>query len=357
MKKLCKAALCFLPFVCLLVCVNWYADPANVLRGDYEQKVAAILASGENATNLRNMDDRTFMKTYANLRTQPIDTLVLGSSHAMQITKELTGDENTFCAGVTGADLRDCISIYELFKSKNFAPKRVIIAVDSWFLSEGTLEKRAMTDGYTAFCKQQGFAPLKSSKLELWLQAAEKKGQAFSIPYFQTSLDYIKRGLIADRNAVPTQDFYTVTDMRRADGSYCYNEKLRTILPEETAARAANVIVAKPEFARNFNGVSEPLLRQLEAFVRSLQADGVQVALMLAPFHPDYYDYMCTQTDSYVPLLGTQTLVSELAKKLDVPLFGSYNPYDCGLTAIDFYDGIHCTDTAMTQFYPENLFG
>lgn len=41
----------------------------------------------------------------------------------MQVTSELTGDPNTFCAGVTGADLRDCISIYRLFREQLGAAK------------------------------------------------------------------------------------------------------------------------------------------------------------------------------------------------------------------------------------------
>ena len=77
MKRFLKGALCFLPFVILIVGVNFYADPANVLRTGYERTVAEILAGEENASNLRNMDDRLFMEEYVSLRKEPIGTLVL----------------------------------------------------------------------------------------------------------------------------------------------------------------------------------------------------------------------------------------------------------------------------------------
>ena len=48
---------------------------------------------------------------------------MLGSSRSMQVTKELTGVENTFCAGVTGADLRDGISTYMLFREQGLQPE------------------------------------------------------------------------------------------------------------------------------------------------------------------------------------------------------------------------------------------
>ena len=107
MKKLLLAALVFVPFVALVVGVNFYADPANVLRPGYEAQVAQILADGQNASNIRNMDDRALIQEYMERSDGAIDTLILGSSHSMQITSGITGDAATFCAGVTGADLRN----------------------------------------------------------------------------------------------------------------------------------------------------------------------------------------------------------------------------------------------------------
>lgn len=356
MKRVLKAALCFLPFAALIIGVNLYADPANVLRTGYEHLVAEIMATGENASNIRNMDDRLLMREYAGLRQQPIDTLVLGSSHCMQVTSLLTGDPNTFCAGVTGADLRDCISIYSLFREKGLAPKRVILTVDSWFFSEGTLEGRAMLDGYIAFCKKNGFSPVGADGGTNIVQRLNKLSQAVSLPYFQSSIEYIRKGMDKTRDPVATRLFYSETDMRRADGSYCYNAALRDVTPEKADKMASDYIIAKPDFARNFTGVSDALSGQLEAFISEMQNDGVEVALMLAPFHPDYYDYMVQQTDSYVEILATGQLTREIGARLGVTVFGSYNPYECGLSKTDFYDGLHCSDTAMYSFYPDDLF-
>lgn len=356
MKRFLKGVLCFLPFAALVICINFYADPANVLRTGYERAVADILVSGQNASNLRNMDDRLFMEEYAAMRQQPIDTLVLGSSHSMQITKELTGDANTFCAGMTGADLRDCISAYRMFREKGFSPKRVILVVDCWFLCENTQEPRAMTDGYVAFCEEEGLTPVVSADSGSgWKQLLEKWKQALSLPYFQSSIDYLKKGLQENRDPVATDAFYTDTDMRRSDGTYCYNFELRNVREEETHERAVNYIIATPDFARNFTVISSELEAQLAAFIRSMQEDGVQVALMLPPFHPDYYVHM-TQTELYANILAVEPAVEQIAQTCGVKLFGSFDPAKCGLTAIDFYDGLHCSDQAMYQFYPANLF-
>ncbi len=356
MKRVLKSFLIFLPFVLLIVGVNVYADPANVLNIGYERQVAEILAQGNNVENLRNMDDRAFIKQYAAMRTEPVGTLALGSSHSMQLTKELTGDESFFGAGVTGADMRDCISIYRLFKDKGLLPKRVIFSVDYWFLSEGTFEKRAMTDGYVQFCRDYGLNAMQAGWFNTLRQKIEKRGQAFSIPYFQKSLKYMEKGLHLFSDPVPTQVHKSTGNMRRADGSYCYEEWYRDAPQADIDLRAQGNIVAKPGFASGFNGVSKELVRQMEAFLQEMRKDGVQVAVLFSPYHPDYYDFMAASEDNYVEILDTERLVTELAQKNGAKVFGSFNPHALGLTKADFYDGLHCSEEAMYRFYPKDLF-
>ena len=76
---------------------QFYADPANVLRTGYERTVAEILAGEENASNLRNMDDRLFMEEYVSLEKNPLVRWFLDPVIPCRSQKELTGDENTFC--------------------------------------------------------------------------------------------------------------------------------------------------------------------------------------------------------------------------------------------------------------------
>ena len=358
MKRYGKAILVFLPLLALLMGVNYYADPANVLRGGYEEQVAHIMASGQNATNLRNMDDRSFIQSYVQQASQKPQTLVLGPSRGMQITKELVGDETLFNAGVTSADIRDCISIYRLFDEKFGAPQRVILTLDPWMLCADNLDGRAMTQGYLAFCAEQGFEPYQEFSSPFFSATdLEKASQIISIPYFQSSLNYLKKGMYRSRDPVPTTEFYTETDMRRADGSYCYNAPYRDVPNKaEAQKRAHDYIISKPLNIQAFTGVTPQILEQLKAFIKAMQADGVQVALLTPPFHNDYYAYMIEQTDNYVDLLATEKTVQALAQECGIQVFGAYNPEECQLVSTDFYDGFHCTDTAMKQFYPQDLF-
>lgn len=144
--------------------------------------------------------------------------------------------------------------------------------------------------------------------------------------------------------------------MRRADGSYSYEASYREAGVEAARRLAEDCIIAKPQFARDFTGVTPALERQLRAFLAAMQADGVQVAVMLAPFHPVYYAHMAAAGD-YQPLLATEELVRAMAQELNIPVFGSYDPAACGLSEEDFYDAMHCSEEAMYRFYLQgNLF-
>lgn len=356
MQQILKGIACFLPILFLVMAVNAYADPGNAIRSDYEQKVAQIMAQGNNAENVGNMDDRALMRAYLPLRTQPIDTLVLGSSHSMQLTKELIGDENAFTAGMTGADLRDVISMYRLVKENGFAPKRVLIVADSWFLSEGVQEKRAMTKGYLEFCEDYGLAPIRVNKNDLFFQNLEKKMQIFSISYFQSSLNYLSSGQYRYKDPQPTTLQFAKTNMRRADGTYAYSEEYRNTQSGYAEKNVADMKAVTPFFASHFDGISDQLVKQMEVFLEELKKDGVEVAMMLAPFHPEYYAFMQMPNSGYKEVLSTQAVFEQMAQKAGIPLFGSYDPAECGLIKDDFYDGLHASAQAMEKFYPKNLF-
>ena len=356
MKRVLKALLCFLPLVVLVSGVNLYADPANLFKPGYERGVAEIMAHGDNAANIRNMDDRELMREYAALHTQPIGTLVLGSSRSMQFTRQNTGDDTLFCAGVTGGDVRDCISVYRLLRENGARPQRVVLVLDYWYLSEGCLDTRAMTEGYYDFCEEHGLAPVQSGVrfATRVRNTAERAAQVVSVPYFQQGVEFLKKGLQHARDPVPTAEFYSETDMRRADGSYGYNAQIRGQTPEEAAAEAHNLSIVTPDVARNFTGISSSLQAQLEAFFADIAQDGAQLIVVTPPLHPDYYAFM-QQRPEYDGIRQAIADMRAWLQTLDVVYVGDYDPMLFGMDGADFYDGFHYRDTSLVKFFPAAL--
>lgn len=342
-KKLLRSLGLLALFLAMVFGINLTVDPAHIASDRYAAEAAQIMAAGQNVTNLHNLDDRELIRLYVQQRTQPVELLVLGSSRSMQVTKELTGVGNTFCAGVTGADLRDCISAYMLFREQDLLPKQVVLCADYWFLSQGNLDGRALTEGYETFCAQTQNIPFRTaSRLQTRLK------ELFSFSYFQSSVSM----LLKDSGRLrleATEQRDNLYGTRRADGSYSYEQayRIREAAAVEKDAKENCIYNA---LAASFTGTDKELCAQLEDFIALMQADGVQVALQLAPMHPLYYAHM--QTDpAYAEILTTENYFYSLEDKLGVQCFGSYDPSDFGMTGADFYDAQHPSAEGIYAYF------
>jgi hypothetical protein len=81
-----------------------------------------------------------------------------------------------------------------------------------------------------------------------------------------------------------------------------------------------------------------------------MQADGVEVVLQIAPFHPIYYAYMETSPE-YTEILATEDYFYSLEQTLGVQCFGGYDPADFGMTGADFYDAQHPSEAGIYAYY------
>ena len=346
LRRLLRALALLAVFPVIVLLTNLTVDPAHILTDRYSAAAADILLSGKNVTDLDNFDDRDFLIQYFEKRRTPLRVLTLGSSRSMQVTKELLDCEESFCAGVTGADLRDCISAYQLAKQQDLLPEKVVFCAEYWFLSSGNLDERANTDGYLAFCEQTGNTPLKTVTRQ-----AVKRKTLLSLSYFQSSLQYLFGGKHPELAATDAPDGQFAT--RRTDGSYSYEAGYRQRPQEQVDADAQSSCVYNL-LQVNFTGVDDALLRQTGDFIAMMQQDGVEVVLQLAPFHPDYYSYM-TGAEGYREILATEQLYRDLAARYGIVCCGGYDPAPFGMTNADFYDAQHPTAEGIYRYFGQTV--
>lgn len=349
MKQLLRLVSLLTAFLLVVVAVNFAVDPANIFNTKYEDQLVDILLSDENAANVDNMDDRRFLELYSAARTQPIDTLVLGSSRAMQISGAVTGDENTWVAGVTGSDLRDVISSYFLFEKQGFTPRTVVLSLEMWYLSEGNMDNRALTKEYEAFCEQIGSEPVRTTSARL-----NRIKNFFSFSYFQSSVQYaVKNGL---KKALPTaiKERWADSAVKRNDGTYGYAKSYREKTQQQVDSCAADKKIVD-NIAVGFSGISPALKEQLDGFIGYLQNKGITVRLLVSPVHPDYYAFMQTKPENYQQVFETEQVYRDLAKKYGLNLYGTFDPTKLGVTNADFYDEVHPKEEALMRYYNQQV--
>ena len=336
MKKLLKSSLIFLPILLFIFAVNIYVDPASLLNKSAEKQIARALLSGKNVENVTNIDDRAMIEFYFDMRETPVDCLVLGASRGMQISSEVTGIENTFNSGVTGAELRDMISVYYMYREKFDAPETVIITLEPWTLSETYISKRCLTEGYYNFCEEYDFNPIKTNNIKVKL---EKILEMFSISYFQQSINPIFSGNFNLKKQIAVTDAMSGEgDIRHWDGSYTYNRKFLSSSDTEKLDAINNMKVKVPPMIRDFRfGLDD----QLERFIKMLKAEGSEVILFVPPIQPEYYDFIVNETPYADSLTETEKAYKRIAEDNNLLIVGEYT--NESLKMSDFYDVLHPT--------------
>ena len=344
MKKLFKSSLIFLPILIFMFVVNIYIDPASLLNKSAEKQIAHALLSGKNVENVTNIDDRAMIEYYFEEREKPIDCLILGASRGMQISSEVTGIESTFNAGVTGAELRDMISIYYMYREKFDTPKTVILTLEPWTLSENYISKRCITEGYYKFCDEQNLIPVKTNNIKVEL---EKIFEMFSISYFQQSINPIFSGNFNLKKQITITDAFSGDgDIRHWDGSYTYNRKFISSSDTEKLEAINDMKEKVPSMIKDFRfGLDD----QLERFIKMLKDEGSEVILFVPPIQPEYYDFIVNETPYSDCLTETSKTYKKIADENNILMIGEYVNGD--LTMSDFYDVLH-----PTYEYVYNLF-
>lgn len=114
MKKLfVKLAVIFVPLAVIVIATNFVIDPANIFSSEkYVDGIASILASGNNADNITNYNERLLQKHFLQKQQQKNpDIVVMGSSRIMEISKNIFPSKQLLNIGVSHANINDLIAL------------------------------------------------------------------------------------------------------------------------------------------------------------------------------------------------------------------------------------------------------
>lgn len=353
--RLALGALCFVPIVLFMMWVNYTVDRSGTFQGDqYLREVANMLLSGQNIVGYEQLNERQrdIMKLLvANMDPAP-DTIALGSSRIMQLDSTLAGTDSFFNCAMTGADYYDMLGTFYLFDRQGTLPKTVILGVDPWLFdtSADSTDARSDKELYAAFLVNALGVETKYEKPD----TTAKWKALYSPSYFQGNIAYVLQSKDGVKKPQPvTGDLYAqATEVKRADGSLLYTEEFRTRAQED---RDADALYQTANFFRmeEYQKPDAQRLAIFEKFLAYMQQRGVNVLILLTPYHPIAYDNALTKAAHYSGFFATEPALRRIAAKLDVPVYGSYNPYAIpDMTRADFYDGIHCTGACIGRYFP-----
>lgn len=330
-----------IPVPLIIIITNYYIDPANLYKSDYEAGIAKYLLEGYNVANVADCNDRLLQECYINGLKDKKEILVLGSSRALLISSGLFPGNSFYNSSVTVGKLDDYEKFYQMYKEKGLKPSTIILGVDPWLIRYGYNIQKNDFNLKNEFKK---ILPLKDIIPEKYLEL-------LSISYFQNSLlRIINRQTMA--KYYPTKNTEDDTFMKLSDGSINYHKSKKNRTIEEV--RNIAIDFASKEICRyGYYDIYPEQTKELEKFIDLLLNDKVKVIFFLAPYHPCAYEIFM-QSANY-KIKETEEYIKKLAEEKNIKIVGSYNPAVYSVTEEDFYDGVHAKKSAIKKIWEKDM--
>lgn len=347
------AVLLLIPILIYMLWFNFTVDRAGYFQGDtFVRDIANMLISGKDVSGYEQMDERQVTKLLVQNMSRMPSTVALGSSRILQMNSSVAGTEDFFNFGMVGADYADIFGTFYLLLKANTLPENIIIGFDPWYLNgnEDFLDKRSDKQLYSEFLSEElgkdtDFKPKDDS--DKWKALA-------SIGYFQGNVKYYYRDKKLEKKPQPvTGDIMQqATEIKRSDGSVLYTEELRNISIDDADNTAFKQAIT---FLRMDNYVepSAELISTFDEMLSIAKKKGINIIFVLQPYNPTLWDNVFGRAENYPGFFKTEAAVRDIAKRANIPVYGSYNPYaNDNITQADFFDGIHMKGEALSRIFP-----
>ena len=337
----------------IVVSVNYFVDASHVITSRTHEDMARLAVEGKTVAVPENYNERHFQLAVVNhMKTLP-ETVVVGTSRGMYLGEEITGFTDIYNSCISGACLEDCYAVLGLYRQKfSRFPSRVILEISPW-LFNGEIEEDRWTEIYTyrtaaerLYTELNGVAP-EINAVEWTPFGSDEKpfysseNPWFSLAYFQYNCYMIrKKGLDAFREEPAHESTDPSEPADYPDGTV----RNAASKEEESGERLAEVRSASgPVTFQNAQEMAEPDAGKMQAFellVRSLLDRGSEVIFYLQPFSETQCRLSFDENmNPAFPLV--ETYLREFAAGCGIPVVGSYDVRNYGLTDERFIDSLH----------------
>jgi hypothetical protein len=339
-KFIFKTSMFSLLILTFLISVNYWGDSAKIFHSGYEDEIAKIIFRNRNATNISNYDERILQKKLINKLDVSPYVLILGSSRTMLINSTYFNDKKVINNSVSGASIEDLIAIFQIYKTKNILPEKIILGIDPWLFNENNNQTRwqSLSKEYYRFVNKSSEG--KESILN------DKVKQLFSLSYFQASFRNIPNVIIGNSDPIATEELYNQSVTKLVDGSFAYGKRMREASKEEVNNRAQSYISDKIYSIEDFKEISPDIIAEFELLYLMILQSDIELSFFLSPYHPIVYEAI---EKDYPIVLQVETVILNLAKENNIKYLGSFNPRILGIDSEGFYDGMHSKEETIKK--------
>jgi peptidoglycan/LPS O-acetylase OafA/YrhL len=283
------------------------------------------------------MDEREFqLNRLLGIQHLEWNPLLIGSSRLMSVDpKSLNGKPLNL--SVSGASVEDLFTLslqgHQASKSKS-----IIIGLDPWLINVDSGQDRWKSISED-FEKWRGVV-YEGESLDLAKNRTDFTREHENPGWITGIFESVN---LATYNLVPEDGTPSLVTKKRRDGSIVYSSEYLAWTDEQIRLGFSDI--SNYANMRKFQSSPEKLelLRRLLSF---MEINGIDVTLVLSPYHPDIYPLLLSNSIGFEEAEETFLF---LAQETKTNILGSYNPELVGCQSYEFFDGMHPKESCMSR--------
>ncbi|MFA5160159.1 MAG: hypothetical protein WC484_06600 [Candidatus Omnitrophota bacterium] len=334
-----------------LLCFNYSLDPNNRYQFHVSESNLRLLAEvpGHVLVVPGNYDDRVLLKKFIRVVPRPV-TVIMGGSRIMNLQNPpgfSVPRVNFLNAGVTAGTIKDYIAIWQVMKQNKKLPRTLFLCVDPQVLNRVEQNDRwlSLSDDYQAFFKTSASGRY---------YVAALTSQLKDLLSLQTTRAAISR--VGKKRVRPellfSKDHTGLVPVRTASFALFYPSAYEEKDPSdvETLARANGE--GETKAFRNWNRQDREYLGQFKMLIEDVKKTGVQVVLVLMPYHPLSLQTIKQDAAASGNLAFFREQLLKISRECAVAYYDGFVDTEKGLfSSLDFSDGVHLKKDPNQAFF------
>ena len=357
--RLCQKLFWLLPLVFLIIGID--ISPALITAyNDHilkhitnEALIAQELENGKNVELFGNIREELLHKNLIDHQCVIPDIVILGSSRSLQIGEASFPNKRVLNHSISGAKLEDYLGLFFCYEKRGVYPKEIILLLDPQLIIPFN------NDNWLSI-KENTYAMLNQLKISPKIIPSPLipgfVSNIFSLKYFQKTF----AKLFIDTN----KELYRTTNNKVSDyelilsnGEHLWSKSTRSISVRNAKQKAIQDFYNKKCNIIRDAPPNNNLKYTLDRFIQHLKNKNINITLYFVPFHPFIYQKLIERqrSQNLTSIIDLEKNYSDLARKHDLKIIGSYDPAVVGLDENDFLDGEHIRAEAHERILSQGL--
>jgi purine-nucleoside phosphorylase len=276
-----------------------------------------------------------------NLSYKP-NIVCIGTSRSLQISSSFFENKKFINCSFSHGNIKDFIATIGLLDSCDKLPTEIYLETSSTLINSSDTYEWESIYQYYLYEVSKLKVSLDNEPHYFKARSVKKKVEAlFSLAYFQKSFSGFftqKSSNFKDVGILMPSNFG-----RLADFSITYPKSYKN--PDTLKAMSdAEIFVSKNTIPE----IGNAELKVLKNILKYLKSKNVKITLLNIPFQHDCYNIFENKNKAFI---GISEDIKRFAIEMNVSLVGTLNPYEAGINRGEFFDQLHCSQSALRKVF------